>query len=127
MSNGALIVAAARTAVAREGGALKDLGPEVYGAAAIKEALRRASLDGAEVDDVIFGNVLGGGGNLARLSLLEAGLPVDVPGMTIDRQCSSGAQAIAIASDLIKAGTGSVYVAGGTESMTRAPYLMARP
>jgi acetyl-CoA C-acetyltransferase len=127
MSNQAVIVAAARTAVAREGGALKELGPEVYGAAAIKEALRRASVDGAEVDDVIFGNVLGGGGNLARLSLLEAGLPVDVPGMTIDRQCSSGAQAIALASDLIKAGTGSVYVAGGSESMTRAPYLMARP
>src|SRR2546422_10347110 len=117
MVSEAVIVSAVRTAVAREGGALKDLGPEIYGGAVIKEALRRAGIDGADVDDVIFGNVLGGGGNLARLSLLEAGLPVDVPGMTVDRQCSSGAQAIALAADLIKAGTGSVYVASGAGSM----------
>jgi acetyl-CoA C-acetyltransferase len=126
MSDEAVIVSVARTAVAREGGALRELGPEVYGGAAVREALRRAEVDSAAVDDVIFGNVLAGGGNIARLALLEAGLPVDVPGMTVDRQCASGAQAIALASDLIGAGRGAIYVAGGTESMTRAPYLMAR-
>jgi acetyl-CoA C-acetyltransferase len=127
MSTEAVIVSAARTAVAREGGALRELAPELYGGAVIREALRRAGVEGGDVDDVVFGNVLAGGGNIARLALLEAGLPVDVPGMTVDRQCASGSQAVALASDLIAAGRGSIYVAGGTESMTRAPYLMARP
>src|SRR5262245_32528390 len=126
MASEAVIVSAARTAVAREGGALRELGPEVYGGVVIGEALRRAGVEGGEVDDVILGNVLAGGGNIARLALLEAGLPVDVPGMTVDRQCASGSQAIALASDLVAAGRGAIYVAGGTESMTRAPYLMAR-
>ncbi|HEY3107611.1 MAG TPA: thiolase family protein, partial [Chloroflexota bacterium] len=127
MSTEAVIVSAARTAVAREGGALRELAPELYGGVVIAEALRRAEVEGGDVDDVIFGNVLAGGGNIARLALLEAGLPVDVAGMTVDRQCASGSQAIALASDLVAAGRGSIYVAGGSESMTRAPYLMARP
>jgi acetyl-CoA C-acetyltransferase len=127
MSSQAVIVSVARTAVAREGGALRELGPEAYGGAVIGEALRRAGVEGREVDDVVFGNVMAGGGNIARLALLEAGVPVEVPGMTVDRQCASGCQAIALASDLIGAGRGAIYVAGGTESMTRAPYMMARP
>jgi acetyl-CoA C-acetyltransferase len=127
MSRDAVIVAGVRTAIARESGALKDVPPEKYAAAVIKAARERAGVEGAAVDDVILGNVLGGGGNVARLSLLEAGLPIDVPGMTVDRQCASGLQAIALAMELASHGQGDVFVAGGVESMTRAPYLMARP
>jgi acetyl-CoA C-acetyltransferase len=127
MSRDAVIVTGVRTAIAREAGALKDVPPEKYAGAVIREALARAGAEGADVEDVIFGNVLGGGGNLARLSLLEAGLPIDVPGMTVDRQCASGLQAIALAMELASHGQGGLFVAGGVESMTRAPYLMARP
>jgi acetyl-CoA C-acetyltransferase len=127
MSRDAVIVAGVRTAVAREAGALKDVPPEKYAGAVIKAALERAGAEGAAVEDVIFGNVLGGGGNLARLSLLEAGLPIEVPGMTVDRQCASGLQSIALAMELASQGQGKLFVAGGVESMTRAPYLMARP
>lgn len=123
----AVIVSAARTAIARVGGGLASLPAHVYGAAVIRAALERARVAAEEVDDVIFGNVLAGGGNIARLTALEAGLPVDVPAMTVDRQCGSGLQAICIAASLIRAGQGRVYVAGGTESMTRAPFLMERP
>ncbi len=127
MSRDAVVVAGVRTAVAREAGALKDLEPGIFGGAVIRAALDRAGVEPGAVDDVIFGNVLGGGGNIARLSLLEAGCPIEVPGMTVDRQCASGLQAIALAMELASHGQGDVFVAGGTESMTRAPYQMARP
>lgn len=122
-----VIVAGVRTAVAREAGALRELPPERYGGAVIRAALERAQVEPEAVDDVIFGNVLAGGGNMARLAALDAGLPVEVTGMTIDRQCGSGLQCIGLAADLVRAGHGHCFVAGGTESMTRAPYLMARP
>src|SRR5690606_9860464 len=80
-----------------------------------------------EVDEVILGNVLHGGGNIARLTALEAGLPFEVPAMTIDRQCGSGLQAICTAAQGIRLGEWKVVLAGGTESMTRAPYLLERP
>lgn len=123
----AVIVSAVRTPIAKMRGALQDLHPSIYGGLVIKEALNRAGLTGEEVEDVIFGNCLAGGGNMARLSLLQAGLPFSVSGMTIDRQCGSGMNSVALAAEAIRAGTGSIYVAGGTESMTRAPYLMAPP
>ena len=123
----AVILAAVRTAVARVGGALREVPVERLGAAVVAEALRRAGAEAGEVEDVILGNVLGGGGNLARLVGLEAGLPVEVPGMTVDRQCGSGLQALCLASDRVAAGGGEVIVAGGAESMTRAPFLMERP
>ncbi|HEY8415939.1 MAG TPA: thiolase family protein [Thermaerobacter sp.] len=122
-----VIVSAVRTAVGRVGGGLAALQAHEFGAVVIRAALERAGLEGAEVDDVILGNVLSGGGNIARLTALEAGLPVTVPGMTVDRQCGSGLQAIVLAASLIRAGQGGIYVAGGTESMTRAPFLMERP
>lgn len=123
----AVIVSAVRTAIGREGGALRNLAPHLFGAAVIREALQRAKVTGAEVDDVIFGNCMSGGGNIARLSALEAGLPETVAGLTIDRQCGSGMNAVALAAQAIQAGSGDIYVAGGTESLTRRPYLMARP
>lgn len=122
-----VIVSAVRTAIARRGGALKDWDPHIYGAEVVKEAIRRARLHPEEIDDVIFGNVLAGGGNVARLTALQAGLPLEIPGMTIDRQCGSGMNAVALAAQAIQAGTGEIFIAGGTESMTRAPYLMEPP
>ncbi|MFZ5827787.1 MAG: thiolase family protein [Bacillota bacterium] len=121
------IVAAVRTAVARENGALRDLPPHRYGAGVIKAAVERARCDPNEIEDVIFGNVQSRGGNIARLCALEAGLPVDVPGLTVDRQCGSALEAINTAASRIMAGAGEVFVAGGVESMTRAPYILERP
>ena len=123
----AVIVSAVRTPIARAGGALKDLLPHIYGAEVVKEAIRRANVDPQEIDDVIMGNVLSGGGNAARLTALQAGLPLDIPGITIDRQCGSGMNAVALAAQAVQAGSGDIFVAGGTESMTRAPYLMEPP
>lgn len=123
----AVIVSVARTPFARLRGALKDLHPSIYGGLVIKEVLQRANVEGEEVDDVIFGNCSAGGGNIARLSLLEGGLPITVPGVTIDRQCGSGINTVAQAADAINAGSGRIVVAGGTESLTRAPYLMEPP
>ncbi|MDN4595158.1 thiolase family protein [Polycladomyces subterraneus] len=123
----AVVVSAVRTAVAKEAGALRELHAYQFGAAVIREAVRRAGIDPEEIDDVIFGNCFAGGGNFARLALLEAGLPMRVTGLTIDRQCGTGMNAINLAAQAIMAGCGEVYVAGGAESMTRRPYLMARP
>ncbi|MBI4610802.1 MAG: thiolase family protein [Candidatus Rokubacteria bacterium] len=119
-----VILAAVRTAVGSENKGLKTVTPGDLGAVVIQEAIKRAGVAPGELDDVIFGNVLAGGGNTARLSLLLAGLPVEVPGMTIDRQCSSSLQCIALAANAIRAGDGEVFVAGGTESMTRRVWLM---
>lgn len=119
-----VIVSAVRTPIARQKSALKDLDPSIFGGMVIQEAVKRAQISGEEVDDVIFGNCLAGGGNIARLSLLEAGLPVHVPGLTIDRQCGSGINAVALAAERIRSGGCDIVVAGGTESMTRMPYLL---
>lgn len=121
-----VIVSAVRTPIAKKGGALKDLHPAQYGGLVIQEALRRAGVEGEEVSDVILGNCLAGGGNIARLSLLEAGLGVDISGLTIDRQCGSGINSVALGAQAILTGD-RVIVAGGTESMTQAPYLMQPP
>lgn len=123
----AVIVSVARTPITRIRGALKDLHPSIYGGLVIKEVLQRAQVEGEEVDDVIIGNCNAGGGNIARLSLLEGGLPITVPGVTIDRQCGSGINTVALAADAINAGSGRILVAGGTESLTRAPYLLEPP
>ncbi|MBI4561395.1 MAG: thiolase family protein, partial [Candidatus Rokubacteria bacterium] len=119
-----VIVSAVRTAVGSEMKALNGVTPGDLGALVIREAIKRAGVAPGEIDDVIFGNVLGGGGNTARLALLLAGLPVEVPGMTVDRQCSSSLQCVALAANAIRAGDGEVFVVGGTESMTRRVWLM---
>jgi acetyl-CoA C-acetyltransferase len=127
MKRDAVIVSAVRTAIGRQGGALAAIPAHVLGAEVIKEAVRRANIVPGMIDDVIFGNVLSGGGNIARLTALQTGLSMNLPGLTIDRQCGSGINAINLAAQAIHAGDGDIYIAGGTESMSRAPYLMDRP
>ena len=127
MKRDAVIVSAVRTAIGRQGSALSSVPAHILGAEAIKEAVKRANIDPEIIDDVIFGNVLSGGGNIARLTALQTGLSIDLPGLTIDRQCGSGINAINLAAQAIRAGDGDVYIAGGTESMSRAPYLLDRP
>lgn len=123
----AVIVSAVRTAIARQGGALATVPAHVFGAEVIKESVKRAKVDPELIDDVIMGNVLSGGGNIARLAALQADLSLHLPGLTIDRQCGSGINAIVLAQQAIQSGMGDIYVAGGMESMSRAPYLMDRP
>ncbi|ABO66877.1 MULTISPECIES: thiolase family protein [Geobacillus] len=127
MKRDAVIVSAVRTAIARQGGALATLPAHVYGAEVIKEAMRRANIGPELVADVIMGNVLSGGGNIARLTALQTGLSLELTGLTVDRQCGSGINAVNLAAQAIWAGDGDVYIAGGVESMSRAPYLMDRP
>jgi acetyl-CoA C-acetyltransferase len=126
MKRDAVIVSAVRTAIGRQGSALAGVPAHVLGAEVIKEAVKRANINPEIIDDVIFGNVLSGGGNIARLTALQTGLSMDLPGLTVDRQCGSGLNAINLAAQAIRAGDGDVYIAGGTESMSRAPYLMDR-
>lgn len=127
MSRDAVIVSAVRTAIARQGQSLATVPAHVFGAEVIKEAVKRANIAPEQVDDVIFGDVLSGGGNIARLTALQTGLSINIPGLTVDRQCGSGINAVALAAQAIRAGEGDIYIAGGTESMSRAPYLMDRP
>lgn len=126
MKREAVIVSAVRTPIARQGGVLASVPAHVFGAEVMKEAIKRAKVNPEAIDDVIFGNVLSGGGNIARLTALQTGLSTELPGLTVDRQCGSGINAINLAAQAIKAGEGDIYVAGGTESMSRAPYLMDR-
>ncbi|NYE58443.1 thiolase family protein [Carboxydothermus ferrireducens] len=124
----AVIVGAVRTPIAKEKGALKDLPPEVYAAEVIKEVIKRSGLkDPLEVDEVIFGHCLGAVGCMGRVAWLKAGLPLEVPAITVDRQCGSGSTTVNLAASLIWGGVGELYLAGGVESMTRQPYLMERP
>ena len=122
----AVIVSAARTAIAKENGGLRDVPPEDFGGLVIKEAVERAGLDPLEIDEVIFGHCLGAVGAMARVASLVAGLPMSIPALTLDRQCCSGVEAINRAAMAIMAGQADVMVAGGVESMTRQPYLMAK-
>lgn len=127
MKRDPVIVSAVRTAIGRQGSALAVVPAHVLGAEVIKEAVRRVNLDPVLIDDVIFGNVLSGGGNIARLSALQSGLSIELPGLTVDRQCGSGINAISLAAQAIRSGEGDIYIAGGTESMSRAPFLMDKP
>ncbi|MFJ8243825.1 thiolase family protein [Peribacillus asahii] len=127
MKRDAVIVSAVRTAIGRQGGALATVPAHVFGAEVLKEAIKRANITPDMIDDVILGNVLSGGGNIARLTGLQAGLSLELPGITVDRQCGSGLNAINLAAQAIRAGDGDIYIAGGTESMSQAPYLMNRP
>jgi acetyl-CoA C-acetyltransferase len=122
----AVIVSAARTPVGSFQGALKDVPARTLGAIVIKEVLKRANVAPEMVDEVIMGCVLQGGlgQNVARQCAIDAGLPVEVPAYTINRVCGSGLQAVATAAAMIKAGDAEIVVAGGTESMSLAPYTM---
>src|SRR5712671_4795374 len=125
----AVVVATARTPMGRYGGQLKDVRPDDLAAIAIREAVSRAGLDPADIDDVVLGCANQAGEdnrNVARMALLLAGLPVEVPGQTVNRLCGSGMQAVASAAQAIKAGEGDTFIAGGVESMTRAPHVMLK-
>lgn len=123
----AVIISCARTAIAKERGALKDVPPEVFAGEVIKAAVERSGLrDHESIDEVIFGHCLGSAGCMARMASLKAGLPMSIPGLTVDRQCGSGSTAINLAAVSIWAGVGDIYVAGGVESMTRQPYLQEK-
>lgn len=121
-----VIVAAKRTAMGGFMGGLSDVDATVLGATAIKAALEQAGLSGDKVSEVIMGNVLpaGLGQAPARQATLKAGLPLTAGATTINKVCGSGLKAVMLASDLLKAGSADVVVAGGMESMSNAPYLL---
>lgn len=122
----AVIVSAVRTAIGTYGGGLAEVSAIRLGEICIRAALERADLQPDQVDEVIMGNVLqaGLGQNPARQSAVNAGLPVHIPAMTINRVCGSGLNAVMLAAQAIKLGDAEVVVAGGMESMSRAPYLL---
>ncbi|WP_332602120.1 thiolase family protein [Arthrobacter sp. S2(2024)] len=120
-----VIIAALRTPICRANGQLKPLRAEELLAPVLRSLLKATGVAGPDVSDVVIGNAVGGGGNLARYAALLAGLPVGVPGLTVDRQCGSGLDAIALASRLVAAGGNGVFLAGGVESISTAP-LRAR-
>lgn len=126
----AVIVDAVRTPVGRYAGALKDVRPDDLAALVIQALVRRNNLDPASIEDVIFGCTNQAGEdnrNVARMAVLLAGLPVTVAGQTVNRLCGSGMQAVVSAAHVIRVGEGSVIIAGGVESMTRAPLVMPKP
>lgn len=120
-----VIVSAVRTPIGSFGGALKTTPAVTLGAVAIKEAIKRAGIDPAEVEEVLFGNVLQGGlgQNVARQAAMEAGIPKEIPALTINKVCGSGLRAIGLAASVIKAGDADCIVAGGTESMSMSGYI----
>ena len=129
--NEVVIVDAVRTPIGRYKGALKSVRPDDLGAIVIKALIERnPNLPPDQIEDVIFGNANQAGEdnrNVARMSGLLAGLPITVGGTTINRLCGSGLDAIIMAARSIASGEGDIYIAGGTESMTRAPFVMAKP
>lgn len=122
----AVIVAAARTAVGSFGGSLAKVPAPALGSAVIQAVLKRGAVDGAKVDEVIMGNVLtaGLGQNPARQAAMGAGLPQEVPSMTIDKVCGSGLKAVMLAAQAIKCGDASLIVAGGQENMSLTPHVL---
>ena len=124
----AVIVSAVRTAIGTYGGGLAEVPAVKLGEVCIRAALERADLKPSQVEEVIMGNVLqaGLGQNPARQAAVNAGLPVEVPAMTINKVCGSGLKAVALAAQAIKLGDAEIIVAGGMESMSRAPYLLEK-
>ena len=125
----AVIVSAVRTPVGRAGGVLAEVRPDDLAAVAVRAAVERARFDPSKIDDVILGCTNQAGEdnrNVARMAVLLAGLPIEVPGQTVNRLCGSGLQAVASAAQAIKSGEGDAFIAGGVESMTRAPYVQLK-
>lgn len=121
-----VVIAALRTPIGRVNGSLAAVEPASLAALLIERIIADTGIDRAEIDDVLVGNAANSAGNLARLAALEAGLPVAIPGVTVDRQCGSGLEAIVLAARQIQAGAGRFYLAGGTESASRA-HIRLRP
>lgn len=121
-----VIASAARTPVGSFGGAFKGVSAVDLGVAAAKEAIKRAGIKAEDIDEAIIGNVLqaGLGQNVARQVILHAGLPQTTPAMTINKVCGSGLRAVSLAAQIIKAGDADIVLAGGTESMSSAPFIL---
>lgn len=126
--NQPVILSAVRTPIGKFGGGLKAQTATQLGAIVVREAVRRAGIDPTKVDECIMGNVIsaGLGQNPARQAALHGGLPPEVSALTINKVCGSGLKAVMIAADVISAGKGALFVAGGMESMTNAPYLLEK-
>ncbi len=130
MSDDVFLVGGVRTPVGRYGGALAKVRPDDLAALVVREAVLRAGLDPETVDEVVLGAANQAGEdnrNVARMAVLLAGLSISTPGYTVNRLCASGLTAIASAAQSIRSGENDVVVAGGVESMTRAPWVMAKP
>src|SRR3712207_6494598 len=128
--NDVVIVEAVRTPIGRRDGSLKDVRPDELASHVLREVVRRADVDPAVVDDVILGCVAQTGeqgANIARLAVLQAGFPIEVPGVSLDRMCGSGQQAIHFAAQAVASGQADVVIAGGVESMTRVPIMSDYP
>jgi acetyl-CoA C-acetyltransferase len=122
-----VIVAARRTAIGRAGGCFRDVGAEALLAGVISAVLHDSGIAPADVDDVVVGNAAGPGGNIARLGALTAGLPFSVPGVTVDRQCGAGLEAVNQACRMVQSGAADAVLAGGVESVSTAPWRVSRP
>jgi 3-oxoadipyl-CoA thiolase len=126
----AVVISAVRTPIGRYGGALAEVRPDDLAAVAIREAVARAGVEAAEIEDVYLGCANQAGEdnrNVARMAALLAGLPESVAGVTVNRLCASGLSAVVSACHAIAAGDGELFVAGGVESMSRAPFVFAKP
>lgn len=124
----AVIVSAARTPIGSFGGAFASLSAVDLGVIAAKEAIKRAGIDPSMVEEVYFGNVLGAGlgQNIARQISLGAGVPIEIPALTINMVCGSGLRAVSMAAQFVESGQCDIILCGGTESMTNAPYLLPK-
>ncbi|WP_193557001.1 thiolase family protein [Salicibibacter halophilus] len=118
---------AKRTPIGKVGGTLKGYRPEKMTTALIRQMQEETGIEGEKIQDLILGNVVGPGGNISRLSALSAGLPFSVPGVTIDRQCGSGLAAMELAFERAKSNEEAVFLCGGTESVSQAPWKMEKP
>src|SRR5579872_2862816 len=130
MSREVVVVDAVRTPIGRYGGALAEVRPDDLAAVVLKSLIERSGFDPAIIDDVMLGAANQSGEdnrNVARMAVLLAGLPVHVPGATLNRLCGSSLQAINSAAQAIAWGDGDVMIAGGVESMTRAPFVQLKP
>lgn len=126
MKREAVIVSAVRTPIGKYGGSLSSFKDYQLAGIVIKEAVKRSGIDPTQIEDVYFGNAEGIPGDVARIGVLEADLPLEIPGATVDRQCASGLEAIRIASAMIQSGMGDIYVAGGVEAQSTNPWFMEK-
>lgn len=124
--NNVVIVSATRTAIGKFGGSLKDFSPGQLGSVVLKDALNRVSVGANEVDEVVLGNVLsaGHGMNVARQAAIYAGIPNEVPSYCVNKVCGSGLKSVLLGAQMIMLGDADVILAGGTETMSQAPYAL---
>src|SRR3989440_8241078 len=126
----ALILDALRTPIGRYGGVLAGVRPDDLAAHVVSAAVERNGIEPGQVDDVVFGDANQAGEdnrNVARMAALLSGLPVEVPGVTVNRLCASGVEAVSHASRAVRVGEGDLLLAGGVESMSRSPFVMLKP